>query len=273
MAGKMIKWTYIRLIWRNNKAFAIFSMAFITLFQFLLLYLVTTFDTAAMLSAILEQMPPMMKVFLQDSFFSMLTYDGAAAFGFNHPIALTLLVITAINIPAHHITRETETGTLELLLAHPFKRRSLIFSLWISGGLILLVIITTALIGSFLSIILFHNLTDEIIIKLVQIGFNLWLLILLIFSMTLLIAVYARQGLRSGNLSAVITFVFYLLYFVSQLWDVLSFTKPFNIFSYFEPQSLMFDKGSFWLDIIVLGGLVLLCFILSLRQFEKKDVP
>jgi len=40
----------------------------------------------------------MMKVFLQDSFFSMLTYDGAAAFGFNHPIVLTLLVITAINV-------------------------------------------------------------------------------------------------------------------------------------------------------------------------------
>ncbi len=269
----MIKWAYIRLVWRNNKGFAIFSMVFITLFQFLLLYLVTTFDTAAMLTAILDQMPPMMKVFLQDSFFSMLTYDGAAAFGFNHPIVLTLLVITAINIPAHHITRETETGTLELLLAHPFRRRSLIISLWTSGCLILMLIIAAALIGSFTSIILFHHLTGDIIISLLQISFNLWLFILLIFSITMLIAVYARQGIRAGNLSAVFTFVFYLLYFIAQLWDALAFTKPFNIFSYYEPQGLMFGKGNFWLDILVLGGLVLLCLGLSLRRFERRDVP
>jgi len=269
----MIKWAYLRLVWRNNRGFAIFSMVFITLFQFLILYLVTTFDTMAIMSAILDQLPPIMKAFLQDSFFSMLTYDGAAAFGFNHPIVLTLLVITAINIPAHHITRETETGTLELLLAHPFSRRSLIISLWTSGCLVLLLIIVSALIGSFTSILLFHHLTGGIIINLLQIGFNLWLFILSIFSITMLIAVYARQGIRAGNLSAVFTFVFYLLYFIAQLWDALAFTRPFNIFSYYEPQGLMFGKGNFLVDIIVLGSLVLLCFGLSLRRFNRRDVP
>jgi ABC-2 type transport system permease protein len=269
----MINWAYIRLVWRNNKGFAIFSMLFITLFQFLILFLVTTFDTMAIMSAILDQLPPMMKAFLQDSFFSMLTYDGAAAFGFNHPIVISLLVMTAINIPVHHITRETETGTLELLLAHPFRRRSLIISLWVSGCLILLVIIAAALIGSFTSIILFHHLTAEIIINLLQIGFNLWLLILLIFSITMLIAVLARQGTRAGNLSAVFTFVFYLLYFIAQLWDALAFTKPFNIFSYYQPQSLMLNKGSFLLDILVLGSLALVCFGISLWRFERRDIP
>lgn len=269
----MIKGEYIRLVWRTHLAFAIFSMVFITLFQFLILYLVTTFDTEAILSAILDQIPPMMKVFLEDSFFSMLTYDGAAAFGFNHPLVLTLLVIIAISIPAHHITRETETGTLELLLAYPFRRTTFIISLWVSGGLILALIITAALIGSFTSIIIFHHLTHEILINLLQIGFNLWLFILLIFSITMLIAVLARHGVRAGNLSAVITFVFYLLYFIAQLWKKMAFTRPFNIFSYYEPQSLMFNKGSFWQDILVLGILVLLCFGVSLWQFEKKDIP
>jgi len=269
----MIKWAYIRLVWRNNKSFAIFSMVFITLFQFLILYLITTFDTAAMLSAILDQMPPVVKVFLEDSFFSMLTYDGAAAFGFNHPIVLALLIIIAINIPSHHISRELETGTLELILAHPFKRRSLILSLWISGCLILLLIIVAALTGSFTSIILFHHLTYNILTNLLQIGLNLWFLILLIFSITMLIAVFSRQGIKAGNLSAVITLIFYLFYFIAQLWDDLAFSKPFNIFSYYEPQKLMVDRGNFWLDILVLGSLVLLCFGISLRRFEKRDIP
>lgn len=269
----MISWAYIKLVWRNHRTFALFSMAFITLFQFLILYLVTTFDTAAMLSAILEQMPPMMKAFLNDSFFSMLNYDGAAAFGLNHPIVLTLLVMIAINIPSHHISRELETGTLELMLAHPFRRRSLMLSLWVSGCLILFMIIAAALIGSFTSIIIFHHLTQQIFLNLLQIGFNLWLFILLIFTFTMLFAVFARQGTRAGNLSAVLTFVFYLLYFVAQIWDKLAFTKPFNIFSYYEPQSLMFNKGNFGLDIAVLGCLVLLCLAISLRRFNQRDIP
>ncbi|MCD4681986.1 MAG: hypothetical protein K8R86_01775, partial [Bacteroidales bacterium] len=101
----MNKMGYIRLIWRNNRGFAIFSMVFITLLQFLILYLVTTFDTLAIVSAILEQIPEKMRMFLNESFFNMLTFDGAAAFGFNHPLVLAVLAINAINIPVHHISR------------------------------------------------------------------------------------------------------------------------------------------------------------------------
>jgi len=269
----MIKLAYLRLVWRNNRAFAIFSMVFITLLQFLILYLVTTFDTAAIISAILAQLPEAMRIFLQDSFFSMLTYDGAAAFGFNHPLVLALLVITAINIPVHHITRELDSGTLELLLAHPLKRSTLITSLWFSGCLILLFIIAAAMIGSLTSIILFHHLTISIFIHILQISINLWLLIVLIFSYTTLIAVFGKMGSKAGNFSAVITLVFYLLSFLSQVWDALDFTRPFNIFTYYEPQKLMFNQGNFTMDVLVFSALVLLCFGIGLKQFARRDIP
>lgn len=269
----MVNTAYIRLVWRNNCTFAIFSTVFITLFQFLILYLVTTFDTQAMLSVILEQMPPVMKAFLEDSFFSMLTYDGAAAFGFNHPIVLTLLVMNAIIIPGHHISRELESGTLELLLAHPLKRSTLFVSLWISGAFILLFIIVISLGGSISSILIFHELTGSIFLHLLEICLNLWLLMLLIFTYTLLIAVYIKMGVKSGNISAIITFFFYLLYYLAELWSRLAFTKPFNIFSYFEPQEVMMGQGNCLVDIIVLTGLVAIGFGIGLRRFERRDIP
>lgn len=269
----MINLAYLRLVWRNNRAFAIFSMAFITLMQFLILYLVTTFDTTSIISAVLAQLPQSMRAFLQDSFFSMLNYDGAAAFGLNHPLVLALLVITAVNIPVHHITRELDSGTLELLMAHPFKRSSLIISLWISGCLIFFMIIAAAIIGSVISIILFHHLTGIMLIHLAQIGINLWLFIILIFSYTTLIAVFGKMGSKAGNFSAIITLVFYLLSFLAQIWSKLNFTKPFNIFTYYEPQQLMFNKGHFVPDIIVLSALILICFGISLKQFIKRDIP
>jgi ABC-type transport system involved in multi-copper enzyme maturation permease subunit len=248
-------------------------MAFITLFQFLILYLVTTFDTAAILSVILDQLPPMVRAFMQDSFFSMLNFDGAAAFGLNHPIVLTLLVINAINIPSQHISRELETGTLELLLAHPFRRNSLILSLWISGVLIILFIVIMALIGSCVSILLFHDITLTILVRLFEISLNLWLLMVLVLTYTMLISVYGKAGFKAGNMSAAITFFFYLLFFLAQIWSVVSFTNYFNIFNYYQPQRLMFGQGNFTRDVLVLSLLIIVCLGLSMREFGKRDLP
>jgi ABC-2 type transport system permease protein len=269
----MIKWAYIRLVWRNHRTFALFSMIFIMSFQFLILFLVTTFDTKAIFSVILEQLPPAMKAFLQDSFFNMLSYDGAAAFGLNHPIVLTLLVINAINIPAHHISGELETGTLELLLAHPVKRRTLLLSLWTSGSLIILAIVTMALIGSCTSIIIFHHLTGSIFTHLLEITLNLGLLITLIFTYTLLIAVFGKSGFKAGNMSAAITFFFYLLFFLAQLWSKISLTNYFNIFYYYQPQKLMFGQGNFFRDVVILLSVIMLSLAISMRQFGKRDLP
>ncbi len=102
--------SYYKLIWKNHRSFAIFSMVFITLLQFLILYLITTFDLPAIISTLLAQMPEKLKIYLSESFFSTLSLDGAAAFGFNHPLVLTLLAINAINIPMVHISREMESG-------------------------------------------------------------------------------------------------------------------------------------------------------------------
>jgi ABC-type transport system involved in multi-copper enzyme maturation permease subunit len=129
------------------------------------------------------------------------------------------------------------------------------------------------MIGSLTSIILFHHLTTGLFIHILQIGMNLWLLIVLVFSYTTLIAVFGKMGSKPGNFSAIITLVFYLVSFLSQIWYALDFTRPFNIFSYYEPQKLMFNKGNFTLDVLVLSALILICFGISLRQFEKRDIP
>jgi ABC-2 type transport system permease protein len=265
--------TYFRLIWKNHRSFALFSMVFITLLQFLILYLITTFNIPAIIQTLLIQMPEKIKVYLSESFFSTLTLDGATAFGFNHPLVLALLAINAINIPVLHITREMESGTLELLLAHPFRRQILISKLWLSGCLLLLAIILAALAGSVSAVYIYHQLTTDLFLKILMIGFNLWLLYVLIMSFTLLIAVSVKTGSKAGNYAAILTLVFYLMYFLSQLWDAISFTKPFNIFTYYEPQKLMFGKGTFFMDCSVLTGLILFCFLLSRRLFIRRDIP
>ena len=243
------------------------------LLQFLILYLISTFNLPAIIQTLLVQMPEKIKLYLSESFFNTLTLDGAAAFGFNHPLVLTLLALSAVNIPTMHISREMESGTLELLLAHPFRRQSLFIRLWMAGCFLLLVIILAGLVGSLSAVVIYHHLTPELLIKMLQIAFNLWLLFILVMGYALLIAVYSRTGARTGSYTAILTLVFYLVYFVSQLWDAIAFTKPFNIFTYYEPQKLMFGKTDFVLNCTVLSCSIIICFILSRRQFMKRDIP
>lgn len=263
----------MKLIWRTHKGFAIFSMVFITLLQFLILFLITTFDVPAIIQMLLEQFPENLKVYFSNNFFNTLTLDGAAAFGLNHPLVLTLLSIVAISVPVAHIPREIESGTLELVLAHPFRRQALLSTLWISGCLILLIIIITALIGSFTAAAIYHHVDITLLINLLEIGLNLWLLFVLVMSYTLLFAAYKSTGPRASNIASVLTLVFYFLFFLSQLWEDLKFTAHFNIFNYYEPQKLMFGKGNFLLSCAVLTGLIAICYFTSRRLFIRRDIP
>lgn len=269
----MNKVVYMKLIWRTHKGFAIFSMVFITLLQFLILFLITTFDVPAIIQMLLEQFPENLKVYFSNNFFNTLTLDGAAAFGLNHPLVLTLLSIVAISVPVAHIPREIEGGTLELVLAHPFRRQALLSTLWLSGCLILLIIIITALIGSITAAAIYHHVDSTLLIHLLKIGLNLWLLFVLVMSYTLLLAANKPTGLRSSNIASVLTLVFYFLFFLSQLWEDIKFTAHINIFNYYEPQKLMFGNGNFYLDCSVLTGLIVICYFISRRQFIRRDIP
>jgi len=248
-------------------------MIFITLFQFMILFLVNTFDIQSMTTAILSQLPEKLRIFLNDSFFNMLTFKGAAAFGFNHPIVLVLLAFIAISLPVRHISHEIENGTMEVLLSFPVKREKIIFKLWISSLVIILMIILTAAIGTFLAIHIFHSLSNEIIIKILMIACNLWLLFGLIMSYTLLFSTFGKRGNFAANTSSMLTLVFYLVFFLSQIWDLIKFSRPLNIFNYFQPQKTMTGNTHFVSDVLVLATACIVCLLIAMWQFKRRDIP
>lgn len=264
---------YFRMVWKMNRGFALFSMISLGILQILVLYLITTFDTQLMLNSIVGQMPEKFKMFLNESFFNTLTLNGAAGFGYNHPIVIALIVVNAVNIPVRHISRELESGTIELLLAQPFKRESLILTLWISGLFILGLIVLAAFLSSVYAIQFFHNLSGEIFYRVFQISVNMWLFAAFIMSMSLFICVVSRGGGMTGNISAMIVFVFYLVFVISQLWDELKFTQIFNIFNYYEPSRLMLKQGHFLKDNLVFSMLILIFTAGSVWFFRRRDVP
>jgi len=70
-----------------------------------------------------------------------------------------------------------------------------------------------------------------------------------------------------------LTLVFYLLHFLSSMWDALAFTKPFNVFTYFQPAALMSGERSLGLNAAVLAVLTVVLVAGSALQFDRRDVP
>ncbi|MFQ5754255.1 MAG: hypothetical protein ACE5HI_19890, partial [bacterium] len=90
---------------------------------------------------------------------------------------------------------------------------------------------------------------------------------------TLMISTFGKEGSKSGLRSAGITLIFYFLHLLSTLWEPIKFTKSFNIFTYFQSQKLMFEQRSFWLNVCVLLTLIGICIVISMKQFNRRDIP
>jgi ABC-type transport system involved in multi-copper enzyme maturation permease subunit len=264
---------YQSFILKNHRGFAVFSIVMATILQYVIIGLMTTFDTASMYNTLMSQMPERFRMMIAENYFVQMSIKGAAAFGFNHPIVLALIVINAIAVPARHITSEIEGGTMEWLLAYPVKRASLVLSMWASGCLLLLMIIIGALIGLYSALAVTHTFTLIIFTKMLQVGFNLWLLAIVIMSITFVIASFGRAGSKTHALSAAVVLSLYFLYFLATIWDSFAFMKPFSIFSYYQPQKVMFDQADFALDAGVLLGLTAVCLAASIWQFRRRDIP
>ncbi len=251
----------------------LFSMVVAAALQFLIIWLITTIDYEPIMASIMEQLPTFFRLYFEEEFINRFSARGGAAFGFNHPIVLSLLAINAIIISARHIAGEIEKGTLELLLAYPVKRTKLLMSLWVSGSMILLLIVGAAGVSSITAVAIYHDLTLDIFIPLFKIIGNLWLLFVLIMSFTLAISTFSKETGKTGLLSAAVILIFYFFHFLSRIWEAISFIKPFNIFTYYQPQKLMFGERSFVLHLAVLSTLIVICVIISIKQLNRRDIP
>ncbi len=265
--------TYPRFIIKMHRGYVLFSMVIIAFLQYLIVELMSSMDTDVFYENVISQLPERLQMLVSESFITRLSVEGSVAFGFNHPLVLTFLFLLAIILPTRHIAGDIENGAMELLLAHPVKRQHLLTSLWATGSLLLLIIICAGGIGSVLALAETGHLSGAVLLKMLQIGINLWLLAILVMSLAMLISTFGKEGSRAGTRSAALIFIFYFLFFLGILWDAVSVIKPYNIFTYYQPTKLMFGERSFWLHAVVLSVLIAVSLIVSINQFRRRDIP
>jgi ABC-type transport system involved in multi-copper enzyme maturation permease subunit len=269
----MFNYTYFLLNWRLYRGLIIFSAFFVGFIQFLIIWIFSSFDYLPIIEAILNQLPQQLRVLFSEQFFTYLSIKGAAAFGFNHPLVLFVLGLLVITASSRQIAGESENGILELQLAHPIRRKTLFFTLWFSITLMLFVILLCGILGSALALTMKGKFSTDIIFQLLKIVINLWFLYILIMTISLFISSMGKEASKSGIQSAAIILLFYFAFFLGSIWKPLTPLQAFNIFNYYQPQKLMFDKVSIGLNLLVLIVLIFIGFLAGLRQFMRRDIP
>ena len=269
----MLNKAYLFLTWRLYRGLIIFSALFVGLIQFLIIWIFASFDYMPIIEALLNQLPQQLRVLFSEQFFTYLSIKGAAAFGFNHPLVLFVLGLLAITASSRQIAGESENGILELQLAHPIRRKTLYFTLWISISLMLLTAILSGILGSILALSLKGKFSADIVIQLLKIVVNLWFLYILIMTFSLLLSSLGKEASKSGIQSASIALLFYFAFFLGGIWQPLAPIQSLNIFNYYQPQRLMFDKVNFVINLLVLTILIIIGFAAGIRQFLRRDIP
>ena len=88
-----------------------------------------------------------------------------------------------------------------------------------------------------------------------------------------MISTFEKEASRVVGRSAIVIIIFYFLDFVTKMWKPLEFTQVFNIFTYYQPQKVMFGERSLYDNIPFLLILTALCLAVSLWQFRRRDIP
>ena len=187
----MISGHYMANTLREHRVFFVFAFLLIGVFQVQILALLVGADLLGMVEVFYRQLPPAIRALLGDQFFAQFSVDGAVAFGYIHPLVLTVSIIFAILLPARHIAGEVETGTLELVFALPLRRSTISLSLWLFSGMALLGLVIGGWIGSGVGLWLFPEARGVPVWGIAKAGISLWLLLFAISSYTL-----ALLGLR-----------------------------------------------------------------------------
>lgn len=223
--------------------------------------------------------------------------------GYVHPLMQIIFCIWAIGRAAGALAGELDRGTMELLLAQPIARRTVVLShllvdvivipllclsLW--GGTLLGVQVVGPFQVTETELAIFKNIpfeikVDESMLKVDPPAFgpgtvNVAALIFAMSGLTMAFSAWGRFRNRVIGVAVLVALLMFLVNVVGQLWDVLAPWRPFTVFYYYQPQSIILHDnwntrlGGFSVNVVVvLMGVGLVGYLLALVRFCRRDLP
>jgi ABC-2 type transport system permease protein len=262
----------LKRLFSRHRLFLAADIALLAGLEYMICAIVSTIDLPAVLSQLMKNMPPFLRVLIEESFGGF----GAAnflAFGWNHPIALAIGAAAAIVLAVRAVAGEVEAGTIETLLSQPLSRMRYF------GANVLFALLSLASLGGAAALAtmagqriygVVGGLSPAVVLAL---ALNYFLLQFTWYGLALLVSVFGREAGRVAFAGFLLILVSYLVLVIAQLWPAAAFLRPYSINAYYDPQTILRRQGVPTGSAAVLLGLGAAGLGLALWRFRRRDIP
>jgi ABC-2 type transport system permease protein len=198
------------------------------------------------------------------------SFDGFLTLEYLSNMWVIIMAVFAIGTGANALSGEIERGTMELLLAQPITRRSLVISrhFYFSVALVGLIIATLAPIAAGASIVG----GDLNYAGLLAVGILAFFFYGAIGSVTFMFSsMFNSRGMSISLASGIIIFA-YALDLLSKFNDTVNKFRFLSLFNYYDPYRYLHDASYAWGDVAVLAGIIILTTGVAVTWFERRDI-
>ena len=224
-------------------------------------------DNMATISKLLESYPKA----ITEAFgvTDMGTYSGFLGTEVFNVIWPILMAAFAIVAGSAVVAGEIEQGTVELWLSVPAGRLRLL-----GGKLLALAVAIVLLVAvSLVPVAVAAPLVDARVTAagVAAMGVTLLGFVLTVAAYSALFSAFSADRGRAAGIAGGLTLAFYLAWVVSKLNDGWSWLGKLSIFSAYDPQGALQTGTVDLLRLGVLAALVVLCSVLALAGFQRRD--
>ncbi|MEF8835710.1 MAG: ABC transporter permease subunit [Candidatus Thermoplasmatota archaeon] len=184
-------------------------------------------------------------------------------------IGLYIGYISANSVSKDH----DEEGRMDVLFSNPISRRQYIlekFSIVSIYTFFLLAIVGLVMIASADYIGELGTVSSSALLLSALLS---WPMFLVIIAISLLAAVYFENSKKAVGASFLFILIQYGIQVVGDMGEKVDYVKPYTIISYWDYEGLLYGETISMIDIGFLFVLVVLLVIVSVKIFERKDIP
>ena len=200
------------------------------------------------------------------------TFPGVITLMFEHPflIALVSTVALAITIPA--LAGQRQRGTLEMLLARPIRRSTLVATIALAVASMLLLVLF-AMVAGILAGSSVEGLSDQVPVRELLVVW-LWSALLYGAFASFALAASAASNRNGPAVSWTLGFLIanYFFEILGGFWDQAKAWQPYSLFHHFQAADILAGRLSAF-DLVVLGLAIVIPLAYALYIFPRRDLP
>lgn len=240
------------------------------IFEIFLVWISDSVDMGPDFEMLLEAVvpPAMLRLILNQ--FGMTSFVSAVAFGFKHPLVLTValsVVITVASVPAG----ERETGLLDLILARPVPRARYLAAHILLLLFIALVFPLALLAGAATGVALTGRGDEAGWTQYIASAAALAPLLLLVGAYALWFAAGAQRRGSAVAPAAALTLAFYMYEALSSMWQRLEPYEWASVFYFYSPVGQVTGEAGARGPLILLA-LAVTVFALAFVRFGRQQL-